>query len=133
MAPTAHPYCNDRSPDSHSSTTQAQKEYDCDRYKFTYAIWKAHGAADPKVWLTEFGWVSNTPGSSPIGSEGPAVSEQVQAQYTVEMYKDALASGMVAKAYSYMLSPNQPWSYNWLRPDNSEKPVLPAVRTLIGG
>jgi hypothetical protein len=132
MAPTAHPYCNDRSPDSHSSTTQAQKDYDCDRYKFTYTIWKAHGAADPKVWLTEFGWVSNTPGSSPIGSEGPAVSEQLQAQYTVAMYKNALASGMVAKAYSYMLSPNQPWSYNWLRPDNSEKPVLPAVRALIG-
>lgn len=133
FAPTAHPYCNDRSPDFHSSTTQAQKDYDCDRYKFTYAIWKEHGAADPKVWLTEFGWVSNTPGSSPIGSEGPAVSEQTQADYTVLMYKNALASGMVAEAYAYMLSPNQPWSYNWLRPDNSEKPVLPAVRALING
>ena len=132
MFPTAHPYCNDRSPDYHSSTTQAQKDYDCDRYKFTYNIWKAHGAADPKVWVTEFGWVSLTPGSKAIGNEGPGVSEQTQSDYTVEFYKNALASGQVAKAYSYMLSNcSEIWSYNWIRPDCTDKPVISAVRSLI--
>jgi len=132
MAPTVHPYCNDRSPDFHSSTTQAQKDYDCDRYKFTYNIWKAHGAADPKVWLTEFGWVSLTPGSKAIGSEGPGVSEQTQSDYTVKMYKNALASGQVAEANAYMLSAcSEIWSYNWIRPDCTDKPVIAAVKSLI--
>jgi hypothetical protein len=132
MFPTVHPYCNDRAPGYHSSTTDAQKNYDCDRYKFTYDIWKAHGAADPKVWLTEFGWVSNTPGSNAIGNEGPAVSEATQAQYTHDMYKLALASGKVAKAYSYMLSPcTEHWSYNWIRPDCTDKPVIPSIQNLI--
>jgi hypothetical protein len=131
MFPTAHPYCNDRSPDYHSGTTQAQKDYDCDRYKFTYNIWKAHGAADPKVWLTEFGWVSITAGQTCGCSEGPAVSEQTQSDYTVKFYKNAMASGIVAKAYAYMLSPNQTWSYSWLRADNSDKPVISAVKNLV--
>jgi len=132
MFPTVHPYCNDRSPDYHSGTTQAQKDYDCDRYKFTYNIWKAHGAADPKVWITEFGWVSLTPGSKAIGNEGPGISEQLQSDYTVEFYKNAMASGQVAKAYSYMLSNcSETWSYNWIRPDCSDKPVVPAVKSLI--
>jgi hypothetical protein len=132
MFPTVHPYCNDRSPDYHSGTTQNQKDYDCDRYKFTYNIWKAHGAADPKVWVTEFGWVSLTPGSKAIGNEGPGVSEQTQSDYTVKFYKNAMASGQVAKAYSYMLSNcSEIWSYNWIRPDCTEKPVVPAVKNLI--
>lgn len=123
--PTVHPYCNNQPP-----TNTPTKDYGFQRYTFTYDAWKAHGHPSPLVWLTEFGWVSNTPGSSPVGSEGPAVSEQQQADYTVSAYKIAHDSGKVAKAYAYMLSPNQSWSYNWLRPDNSDKPVVAAVRAL---
>jgi len=43
-----------------------------------------------------------------------------------------MASGQVAKAYSYMLSNcSETWSYNWIRPDCSDKPVVPAVKSLI--
>lgn len=126
FAPTAHTYCNNQAP-----TATPTRDYGFQRWRFTYEDWKAHGHPHPEVYITEFGWVSNTPGSSPIGSEGPAVTEQQQSDYTVQAYEIGHTSGMVAKMYSYMLSPNQPWSYNWLRPDNSEKPVMPAVRQLI--
>jgi len=124
--PTAHVYCSRQSP---ATVSAEPKDWDFQRYTFTYDAIKAHGHTDPQVYLTEFGWISQTAGGT--GDSSQSVSEANQAQYHVDAYKIAKASGKVAKAYSYMLSPNQSWSYNWLRPDNSEKPVVGAVKTLI--
>ncbi|HEY6556596.1 MAG TPA: hypothetical protein VI072_04955 [Polyangiaceae bacterium] len=41
------------------------------------------------------------------------------------------SSGKVAKAFSFFVKRNDPWNYNWLRPDNSQRPVCNSVKTLI--
>ena len=40
-------------------------------------------------------------------------------------------SGMVAAAYSYTFQSNLSWNYNWLRPDNSDKPIVSAVKNYL--
>lgn len=56
------------------------------------------------------------------------MSESLQATYTIEALEIFRTSGMVATAFSYMYDSNQLWNYNWLRPDNSAKPIVEAVR-----
>jgi hypothetical protein len=40
-------------------------------------------------------------------------------------------SGMVEAAYSFLIHTNDKWNYNWLRPDNSEKPVFNSVKNYL--
>ncbi len=35
------------------------------------------------------------------------------------------------KRGTFMFNRNDPWNYNWLRPDNSQKPVCSSVKALI--
>jgi hypothetical protein len=81
------------------------------------------------VWITEFGWESNTPGG--VARYG-AVSESAQSDWTVQSLQIFRASGMVAAAYIYMFTDNDKWSYNMLRPDKTDKPVVSKVRSYIG-
>jgi hypothetical protein len=80
------------------------------------------------VWVTEFGWESSTPGGR---NDVTPVTEAQQSQYVVDAFKLFKASGKVEKAYSFLYHLNDPWNYNWIRPDNSEKPVCGAVKSLI--
>jgi hypothetical protein len=125
IAPTTHNYVETRSP---RAVTPQPCTYDLDRFRCAYNDFKAHGHPDPRVWISEFGWESDTPGG--LARFG-AVTEAQQAAYTTEALEIFRASGMVAAAYAFMYKRNDGWSYNWLRPDNSEKPIANAVRNYI--
>ncbi|MDX6516453.1 MAG: chitinase [Gaiellaceae bacterium] len=116
ILPTTHNYVEGRTPTQVTSNPCA---WDLDRYKCAYNDFKAHGHPNPQVWITEFGW------------ESGVVGEANQAAYTKQAYSSFKSSGMVAKAYSFFLKSNDTWSYNWLRTDNTQKPVAPAVQQLI--
>ncbi|MDX6504099.1 MAG: polysaccharide biosynthesis protein PslG [Gaiellaceae bacterium] len=116
ILPTTHNYVEGRTPTQVTSNPCA---WDMDRYKCAYSDFKAHGHPNPQVWITEFGW------------ESGVVGEANQAAYTKQAYASFKSSGMVAKAYSFFLKSNDTWSYNWLRTDNTQKPVAPAVQQLI--
>lgn len=79
------------------------------------------------MWVTEFGWESSSGGQG----SGSTVSEPVMAQYTVDALEIFRKSGMVAAAYSFMVNSGDKWNYNWLRPDNSEKPVFSSVKSYL--
>jgi hypothetical protein len=118
VLPTTHNYVEGRSPTTVTSNPCA---WDLDRYKCAYNDWKAHGHPDPQVWITEFGWSTLV------------VSEQTQASYTVQAIEIFKASHMVARWYAWYFKTSQPVSttwdaYNWLRPDNTPKPVIAAVQ-----
>jgi hypothetical protein len=38
---------------------------------------------------------------------------------------------MVAAAFTFFLKSNDTWSYNWLRTDNTQKPVCATIKQLI--
>lgn len=88
----------------------------------------AHGMS-PYVWVTEYGWESTTAG----GWGTYPVTEQQQADYTVSALKLMQADGIVERSHAYFLqaTPSNTWSYNLLRPDNTEKPVVGALRNLL--
>jgi hypothetical protein len=69
--------------------------------------------------VTEYGW------------ESEVVGEQSQADYTTEALGIFQSSGIVAAAYAFFYAARDPWSYNWLRPDNSSKPVVASVEGLL--
>jgi hypothetical protein len=125
ILPTTHNYVEGRSP---AQTTSEPCSYDLNRYDCAYTAFKSHGHPNPLVWVTEFGWESNTSGGT--NSVTP-VTEAVQAQYTVDAIRLFRASGHVAKAFAFLFKANDPWNYNWLRPDDSQKPVCQSVKTLI--
>jgi Big-like domain-containing protein len=118
IQPTTHNYVESRTP---TTVTSQPCFWDLDRFKCTYKDFKAHGHPDPQVWVTEYGW------------ESDVVGEQKQANYTTQALSIFKNSGMVAAAYSFLYKTGDQWSYNWLRPDNSAKPVVSAVKTLITG
>jgi hypothetical protein len=49
----------------------------------------------------------------------------------VDAFRAFYDSGKVAKAFAFMFNHDDPWNYNWLRPDNGQKPVTGAVQSLI--
>jgi hypothetical protein len=118
IQPTTHNYVQDRSP---TAVTSQPCWWDLDRFKCAYNDFKAHGNPNPQVWVTEFGW------------ESGVVGEQNQATYTTQAFNIFKNSGMVAAAYSFLYMANNSWDYNWLRPDNSAKPIIPAVEAMIAG
>lgn len=118
IQPTTHDYVEGRSP---TTVTSQPCYWDLDRYRCAYADFKAHGNPDPRVWVTEYGWQSDT------------VGEQTQADYTTQSMQIFASSGMVAAAYCFEYKSNESWSFNWLRPDNSAKPVVSAVQRLLAG
>lgn len=117
IRPTTHNYVEGRTP---TQVTSQPCWWDLDRFKCAYNDFKTHGHPNPKVWVTEMGW------------ESDKVGEQKQADYHVQALGILRNSGMVEKAYSFFLKTNDGWSYNWLRGDNSQKPVCAAVKGLIG-
>lgn len=118
IQPTTHNYVEGRTP---TTVTTKPCYWDLDRFKCAYNDFKAHGHPDPKVWVTEYGW------------ESGVVGEQNQASYVTQALSIFKNSGMVAATYSYFFKTNESLSYNWLRPDNSAKPVLTAVKSLTTG
>ncbi len=125
ILPTTHNYVEGRTP---TTVTGSPCDWDLNRFNCAYDTFKAHGHPDPKVWVTEFGWESNTAGGN---SHHATVSEALHASYHVDALRLFRSSGKVAKAYSFFVKRNDPWNYNWLRPDNSQKPVCAAVKNLI--
>jgi hypothetical protein len=125
ILPTTHNYVEGRSPTEVTGTPCA---WDLDRFECAYADFKAHGHPDPQVWITEFGWESITPGGR---NDVTPVTEALQAQYITDALRIFHDSGKVARAFSFLYKRDDPWNYNWLRPDNSQKPVCNAVKTLI--
>jgi hypothetical protein len=95
--------------------------WDLDRFKCAYADFKAHGHPNPQVWVTEYGW------------ESDVVGEQHQADYVTQALSIFRNSGQVAAACAFFFMTSNTLSYNWLRPDNSAKPVVAAVRALVSG
>ncbi|HEX5660687.1 MAG TPA: LamG-like jellyroll fold domain-containing protein, partial [Polyangiales bacterium] len=124
ILPTTHNYVENRTP---TQVTGNSCTYDLNRYQCAFQDFKSHGHKNPQVWVTEFGWESNSGGQS----NDAMVSEQQQAQFTVDALEMFRKSGMVAAAYSFMLNSNDKWNYNWLRPDNSEKPVVGMVKSYL--
>lgn len=126
ILPTVHTYVETRAPES---VTGNACTFDLDRFECAYQAFKAHGHPSPRVWITEFGWESNTatPGYTTFG----AVSESEQASYTVKALEQFRSSGMVAGAFAFMLKTNDNWNYNLLRPDNSDKPVVESLRQYL--
>jgi hypothetical protein len=116
VLPTTHNYIEGRTP---TQVTASPCAWDLDRYKCAYTDWKAHGHADPQVWVTEFGW------------ESGVVGEANQAAYTRQAFQSFKSSGMVAAAFTFFLKSNDAWSYNWLRTDNTQKPVTAAVKEML--
>ncbi|WP_437624057.1 hypothetical protein [Sorangium sp. So ce1151] len=125
ILPTTHNYVEGRSP---TQVTSQPCFWDLDRFACAYDAFKAHGHPDPQVWVTEFGWESDTPSGFHYLD---TVSEQTQADYTREALQIFRDSGKVARAYSFMFRIDDPWNYNWLRPDGSQKPVCDTVKTLL--
>jgi hypothetical protein len=128
ILPSTHNYVQERTP---QTVTDSPCGWDLDRYKCAYRDFKAHGHPNPQVWVTEFGWESDNP--SPGHSEFGAVSEREQADHMVEAFESFRKSGQVAAAFAYVFKTNEAWNYNWLRPDNSEKPVIGTVRHYLTG
>jgi hypothetical protein len=126
IAPTVHTYVEARDP---TDDTANGCTYDLDRFHCAYEDFKAHGHPDPRVWITEFGWESNTaaPGYSHFG----AVDESEQASFTIAALERFRSSGIVAGAYAFMMKTNDNWNYNLLRPDNSAKPVVESLRQYL--
>lgn len=118
ILPTTHNYVEARTP---TQVTSQPCYWDLDRFKCAYNDFKAHGHANPQVWVTEYGW------------ESGVVGEQNQATYMSQALDIFRNSGMVASAYAFMFKTNDSWSYNWLRPDDSEKPVVSTVRAKLAG
>lgn len=125
ILPTTHNYVEARTPTERSPTPCA---WDLDRFACAYDKFKAHGHPNPQVWVTEFGWESSTPGGT---TSTTTVSEQMQADYTRQALQLFRSSGKVARAYAFLFHENDPWNFNWLRPDNSQKPVCATVKQMI--
>lgn len=125
ILPTTHDYVEGRTP---TQVTGQPCSWDLDRFQCAYADFKAHGHPDPQVWVTEFGWESNTANGT---NAVTPVTEAQQAEYTTDALRSFRSSGKVAKAFAFLFHRNDPWNYNWLRPDNSQKPVCDSVKTLI--
>lgn len=126
ILPTVHTYVETRPP---TAVTGNACTYDLNRFDCAFQAFKAHGHPDPRVWITEFGWESNTgaPGYSHFG----AVSEAEQANYTIQALELFRSSNMVAGAFAFMMKENDNWNYNLLRPDNSDKPVVASLRQYL--
>jgi hypothetical protein len=122
VSPSTHNYCQKLAPDQ--NVTDAQNGFQ--RYEQCYADLKAHGHPDPKVWVTEYGWVSNTSG----GWGDFQVTEQQQSDYVTSAIKIAQASKHVERMYRFYMQQSNTWNYNDLRPDNSQKPIMAAVKNL---
>ena len=125
--PTTHNYVQAQTP---QEQTSIPCKWALTRYECAYRDFKAHGHPNPMVWVTEFGWESNTP--SPGYSSFGAVTEQQQATYTVQAFDIFRKSGMVQAAFSYFIARDHSWNYNWLTPDNKDKPVVGAFRSYMG-
>lgn len=126
ILPTTHPYVEGRTP---HAETGSGCTYDLDRFECAYEDFKAHGHPSPRVWITEFGWESNTP--APGYTAFSAVSENEQASYTITALEQFRSSNMVAGAFAFMLKTNDNWNFNLLRPDNSDKPVIQTLRQYL--
>jgi hypothetical protein len=126
IQPTTHNYVEARTP---TEVTPQPCRWDLNRYECAYNDFKAHGHPNPQVWVTEFGWESDTP--SPGVALYGAVSEQKQAEYMVEALRIFRASGKVAAAFSYLFQTGANTNYNWIAPNNREKPVVAAVRAYL--
>jgi hypothetical protein len=116
VLPTTHNYVQGRTP---TQVTSQPCYWDLDRFKCAYNDFKAHGHPNPQVWITEFGW------------ESGVVGETNQSNYVVQAFNIFRNSGMVVTAYAFLYKTNESFDYNWLRPDNSAKPVVAAVKSLI--
>jgi YD repeat-containing protein len=123
IRPSIHCYCQKLAPDQ--STSDFQNGFQ--RYEACYDDLKAHGHPDPQCWVTEYGWESATVG----GWGNFLVTEQQQADYTVAGLKLMYHSGKVERSHAYFLQSTNTWSYNLLRPDNTPKPVIQAVKALL--
>lgn len=125
ILPATHNYSNERGP---SQVTTRPCDWDFNRYDCAFRDYKNHGHPNPQVWVTEYGWETTEGGSH---ADFGATSEQNQASFTIEALDMMRRSGKVVAAYGFMLKSNDSWGYNWLRPDNSERPVVGAVRSYI--
>jgi hypothetical protein len=125
ILPTTHNYVEARTP---TQVTSQPCSYDLNRFDCAWNDFNAHGHPNPQVWITEFGWESSTSGGT---DQVTPVSEALQAQNTIDALGIFRKSGHVAKAFAFLFHRNDPWNYNWLRPDNSQKPICQSVKSLI--
>jgi hypothetical protein len=123
IRPSIHCYCQKLAPAE--NPTDPQNGFQ--RYEQCYDDLKAHGHPDPQCWVTEYGWESDTAG----GWGNFKVTEQQQADYTAQALALMRTSGKVERSHAYFLESSNTWSYSWLRPDNTPKPVVAAVKALL--
>ena len=116
ILPTTHNYVEARAP---TAVTSKPCYWDLDRYKCAYNDFKAHGHPNPQVWVTEYGW------------ESAAVGEQSQADNVKQALSIFKSSGMVAATYAFYYKTSDSPSFNWLRPDNSPKPIVSTVKAMF--
>jgi hypothetical protein len=126
VQPTVHIYCGNQTPE-HRSANPCQ--WDFDRYLCVYDDFKAHGHPGPVVWPTEFGWETSTTGGT--AERADLVTEDEQAAYIVAGFRRLLASGVCARGYGFAFKTDEPDDYDWLRPDNTMKPVCAAVKGML--
>lgn len=125
IQPTVHIYCGSASPDARSSNPC---QWDFDRYNCVRDAFKAHGHPNPVPWPTELGWETSTAGGRPERTD--LVTEQQQADYIIAAFKK-LATAGVGIGFAFALKSDELDDYNWLRPDNTPKPVVAAVKALL--
>ena len=122
-----HPYVQARSP----RDTVQQQRWRFDRALMTRDLAAAAGASHP-LWITEFGWTTNTSDSAGW------VTEPVQASYTQEALEIAFKewpSGLVEKAFLYYWGDSSDAfsaGYSPLRADGSPKPLWTTLAGLLG-
>jgi len=124
IRPATHNYCDARPPEAHTSSPDS---WDFDRYQGAHRDFLAHGHPTGMVWNTEYGWQA---GAGTALIPYTPVTEQQQADYIVRAIKMMQSSGIVERSYAFHFKTNDAWNYNWLRTDNTPKPVCAAVKAL---
>lgn len=128
VQPTVHIYCGKSAPDYHTADPTNACQWDFDRYKCVGRAWTAHGNPATKVFPTELGWETDTPGGRPERAD--LVTEQEQADFTVAGFLKLLADGCPI-GYSFAFKTDELDDYNWLDPTNRQKRVCAAVKAML--
>jgi polysaccharide biosynthesis protein PslG len=123
---SVHLYSQERGP----YDTVAQQRWRYDRALITRDLAASAGAAHP-LWITEFGWTTNT-------SNSDSVSEATQAQYVRQALERATGewAAFVDRAFMYhwgRAESDHAGGFGPFRPDGSAKPLLGALTALLSG
>ena len=126
IRPSVHVYCENRTPDN----TSGQGQFNFGRYSLTYSKLRAFGHPNPKCWITEFGWESNTAGSV---AAGLTVTEQEQSDNVIRGLDLLRTSGIAEVGCVFGMMQGTTPAYNVKRTDNSKKPVVAALTSYAYG